>query len=70
MRLNEELALIDLELASREIPKFHGQKDKFMGSFSKVEQVFACYNLNDREKFKVVVPRLQTRMSTSMVEES
>jgi len=54
--LNEEPALIDLELASREIPKFHGQNDKFMGWFSKVEQVFACYNLHELEKFKVVIP--------------
>ena len=35
IRLNEELTLMDLELASREIPKFYGQNDKFMGCFSK-----------------------------------
>jgi len=58
-RLNEELALIDLELASLEIPKFHGQNDKLMGWFSKVEQVFACYNLGDQAKFKVVILRLR-----------
>jgi len=37
--LNEELALIDLELASLEIPKFYGQNYKFMGWFSKVEKL-------------------------------
>ena len=55
--LNEELALIDLELASQEIPKFHGQNDKLIGWFSKVEKVFACNNLDVIEKFKVVIPR-------------
>jgi len=30
-RLNEELALIDLELASLEIRKFYCQNEKFMG---------------------------------------
>ena len=56
---NEELALIDLELASIEIPKFHGQNDEFVGRFSKLEQVFACHNLGDQEKFKVVISRLR-----------
>jgi len=57
--VNEEVALIYLELANLEIPKFHGQNDKHMGWFSKVEQVFACYNLDGREKFKVVIPRFR-----------
>ena len=67
--LNEEPALIDVELASPEIPKFHDQNDKFMGWFCKAEQVFVCYNLDDLEKFKMVIPRLQARLCTSMVEE-
>jgi len=50
--------LIDLELASPEIPNVHGQNDEFIGWFSKVEQVFACRNLGDQEKFKVVFSRL------------
>jgi len=37
---NEELALIDLELADLEFPKFYGRNDEFVGWFSKVEQVF------------------------------
>jgi len=32
-RLNEELALINLELASLKIPNFYGQNEKFMGWF-------------------------------------
>jgi len=31
---NEQLALIDLELASLEIPKFHGQNNEFISWFS------------------------------------
>jgi len=53
-RLNKELALVHLELANLDVPKSNGQNDKFMSWISKVEQVFACYNLNDQEKFKVV----------------
>ena len=58
-RLNEELALIDLELASLEISKFYSHNEKFMSWFCKVQQVFACYNLNDEEKFKVVISKLR-----------
>jgi len=58
-RFNEELALIALELANLDIPKFHGQNDEFMGWFSKVEQVFAYHNLGDQEKFKVVISSLR-----------
>jgi len=36
-RLNEELPLIDLELASLEIPKSYGENEKFMSWFSKVD---------------------------------
>jgi len=57
--LKEELVVIDLKLVSLEIPKFHGQNDDFVGWFSNVVQVFACYNLNDQGKFKVVVSRVQ-----------
>ena len=56
---NEELALIDLELAGLEIPKFHGQNDEFVGWFSKLEQVFAWRNLSDHAKFKMVISRLR-----------
>ena len=58
-RLNEELALIDVELSSLGFPKFYGQNEKFMGWFSTVAQLFACYNLGDWEKFKVVISRLR-----------
>jgi len=51
--------LIVLELASLEIPKFHGKNNEFVGWFSKVEQVFACHNLAEQEKFKVVIARLR-----------
>ena len=51
--------MIDLESAGLEIPKFYGQNEKFIGWFSKVEQVFACRNLADQEKFKVVIVRLR-----------
>jgi len=33
-RFNEELALTDLELASVEIPKFHGKNSEFIDWFS------------------------------------
>jgi len=33
-RFNEKLALIELELAGLEIPKFHGQNNEFIGWFS------------------------------------
>ena len=50
--LKEELALIDLELVNLEIPKFHGKNNEFMGWFSNVVQVFACYNHNNQGKLK------------------
>jgi len=46
-------------LAGLEIPKCHGQNDEFVGWFSNVEEVFACHNLGDQEKFKVVISRLR-----------
>jgi len=51
--------LVDLELASLKIKKFHGKRNnEFISWFHKVEQVFACYNLDEQEKFKVVISRL------------
>ena len=55
----KELALIDIELFSLEIPRFYGQNNEFTTWFSKVEQAFACHNLSDQEKFKVVISKLR-----------
>ena len=55
----KELALIDIELISVEIPRFHSQRDEFTAWFSTVEQVFDCYNLGDQDKFKVVISKLR-----------
>ena len=52
-------ALIDFEYTSFEIPKCHGKKEKFTCWISKVERVFTCCNLDDKEKFKVVISRLR-----------
>ena len=57
----KELALIDIELISLEIPGFHVQKDEFTTWLSKVEQVFACCNLGDQDNFKMVISRLRGR---------
>jgi len=57
----KELALIDIELISLEIPRFYGQKDEFTTWFSKVEQAFDRHNLSDQEKFKVVISKLRGR---------
>jgi len=51
----KELALIYIELANLEIPKFRGQKDEFTTWLFKVEPVFGCYNRADYEKFTVVI---------------
>ena len=55
----KELALIDIELFSLEIPGFYGQNNEFTTWVSKVEQAFACRNLSDQEKFKVVISKLR-----------
>jgi len=55
----KELALIDIELISLEIPRFYGQNDEFTTWSSKVEQDFDCHNLSHQEKFKVVISKLR-----------
>jgi len=59
--LEKELALIDFDYASPENPNFHGKKDEFTNWISKVEHVFNCCNLDNKEKFKVVISRLRGR---------
>ena len=56
--LRKEIAAIEKELVCLETPKFHGQKEEFIGWLSKLERVFAACILNDQEKFKVVISRL------------
>ena len=57
--LRKEVALLTMELASLETPKFHGQKEEFPYWISKVEQVFNRHNLEEHEKFKVVSMKLR-----------
>ena len=56
--LRKETVLIAKELASLETPKFRGQKVEFPHWISTVEQVLTHYNLEEHEKFKVVVKKL------------
>ena len=57
--LRKEVALLTMELASLETPKFHGQKEEFPYWISKVEQVFTRHNLEEHKMFKVVVKKLR-----------
>ena len=57
--LRKETTFIAKELASLETPKFRGQKEEFPYWISKVEQVFTRYNLEEHEKFKVVIKKLR-----------
>ena len=55
----KELALIDIELFSLEIPRFYGQNNEFTTWFSKVELASDCHDLSDQQKFKVVISKLR-----------
>ena len=57
--IRKEIALIEKELVVLETPKFRGQKEDFPCWISKVDQVFARYNIEEQEKFKVVIKKLQ-----------
>ena len=57
--LRNEIALITKELASLETPKFHGQKEEFPYWISKVEQALTHHNLEEHDKFKVVIKKLR-----------
>jgi len=58
-RLNEELALINLELASLKIPNFYGQNEKFMGWFLRWNKSLLVTTLMTEIKFTVVISRLR-----------
>ena len=57
--LRKETALIAKELANLETPKFRGQNEEFPHWISKVEEVFTRHNLEEHEKFKVVIKKLR-----------
>jgi len=57
--LRKEVALIAKELGSLETPKFRGQKEDFPCWISKVDQIFARYNIEEQEMFKVVIKKLR-----------
>ena len=56
--LRKEIALIEKEMVILETPKFRGQKEDFPYWISKVDQVFTRYNIDEQEKFKVVIKKL------------
>ena len=56
--VRKETALIEKELAVLETPKFRGQKEDFPCWISKVDQVFARCNIEEQEKFKMVIKKL------------
>jgi len=53
------MALIDFDYARLRILRFHSRKDDFTCLICKVERVFTCCNLDEQEKFKVVISRLR-----------
>ena len=57
--LRKEIALIEKEMVILETPKFRGQKEDFPYWISKVDQVFTRYNIDEQEKFKVVIKKLR-----------
>jgi len=42
-----------------ESQNFMAKKDEFRCWISKVERIFTCCNLDDQDKFKVVISRLR-----------
>jgi len=53
--LRKEIALIEKEMVILESPKFRGQNEDFPYWISKVDQVFTRYNIDEQQKFKVVI---------------